>query len=76
MIDLYISETCPYCHKVMDFMAKESIRYNKKDVSVPKNREELLEIGGQLQVPFINDTDYGVSMYESDDIIKYLTTRC
>ena len=76
MIDLYISETCPYCRKVMDFMDKESIRYNKKDVTEEANRKMLMELGGMMQVPFLYDADYAMSMYESDDIIKYLTTRC
>lgn len=76
MIELYVSETCPYCRKVMDFMEKESIRYDKKDVSEPENLQKLLELGGMAQVPFLYDKDYGSQMYESDDIIKYLTTRC
>ena len=74
MIDLYILETCPYCRKVMDFMDKESIRYNKKDISIPANRDMLMKLGGMEQVPFLYDD--GVSHYESDKIIKYLTTRC
>lgn len=74
MIELYISETCPYCRKVMDFMEKESIRYDKKDVSIPENYDKLMKLGGMAQVPFLYDD--GVHMYESDKIIKYLTTRC
>lgn len=74
MIDLYIMETCPYCRKVMDFMDKESIRYNKKDISIPANLEMLMKLGGMNQVPFMYDD--GVAMYESDKIIEYLTTRC
>lgn len=74
MIELYVLETCPYCHKVMDFMDKESIKYEKKDVSIPENHRRLMELGGQDQVPFLYDN--GVTHYESDEIIKYLTTRC
>ncbi len=32
---------------------------------------ELLEKGGDKQVPFLIDTEKGVSMYESSDIIDY-----
>jgi glutathione S-transferase len=32
---------------------------------------ELIEKGGQAQVPFLVDTERGVSMYESNDIIDY-----
>ena len=76
MIDLYILETCPYCRKVMDFMEKESIKYSKKDVSLPENHQMLINLGGKEQVPFLYDADYSISLYESDEIIKYLTTRC
>ena len=41
MIDLYISETCPYCRKVLDFCKNYDIKFNKKDVSNPENRDEL-----------------------------------
>lgn len=74
MIELYILESCRYCQKVMDFMDKESIRYIKKDVTIPENHKRLMELGGMEQVPFLYDD--GVSHYESDEIIKYLTTRC
>lgn len=31
-----------------------------------------MEMGGVQQVPFFVDSEHGVSMYESDDIINYL----
>jgi glutathione S-transferase len=33
---------------------------------------ELIEKGGESQVPFLVDTERGVSMCESNDIIDYL----
>ena len=33
---------------------------------------ELLEKGGQKQVPFLVDSEKDVSMYESNDIIDYI----
>ena len=33
---------------------------------------ELLEKGGQAQVPFLVDSERDVSMYESSDIIDYM----
>ena len=69
MIELYISNTCPYCRKVMDFFNKNNIIYTAKEVSEPDNLNKLLEIGGMHQVPFMIDGEK--SMYESDDIINY-----
>ena len=32
MFDLYISETCPYCQKVMNYLERNNIKYDKKNV--------------------------------------------
>lgn len=75
MFDLYISETCPYCRKVIDFFEENNIKYNKKNVIEPENLNMLLKLGGKAQVPFLDDFEKNISMYESDDIIEYLMNR-
>lgn len=72
MFDLYISEYCPYCKKVMKYLEENDIVFNKIDVSNPESFEKLVSLGGKDQVPFLNDVDNEVRMYESDDIIKYI----
>lgn len=72
MIELYISETCPYCNKVMDYFDENDIEYIKHDVSEPRNIKLLLEKGGKSQVPFMVDAEHDMSLYESDDIIDYV----
>ncbi len=39
-----------------------------------RNRAELLERGGRMQVPYLVDPNTGVEMYESTDIVEYLET--
>lgn len=75
MFDLYISETCPYCRKVIDFFEANNIKYNKKNVIEPENLNMLLKLGGKAQVPFLDDFENNISMYESDDIIEYVMNR-
>ena len=75
MLDLYISETCPYSIKVMNYFNRHNIDYNKKDITKGENLEKLIELGGERQVPFLHDTDNDVSMYESDDIIEYVKNK-
>ena len=53
MLDLYISETCPYCQKVMEFFEKNNINFTKKDVAEPENLSSLLKLGGKAQIPFL-----------------------
>lgn len=72
MLDLYVLETCPYSRKVMDFMEENGIQYRKHDIEDEKNLNELIKLGGRVQVPFLYDKDNNQKMYESDDIIEYV----
>ena len=45
------------------------------DVAEPENLSSLLKLGGKAQIPFLDDPQNGVSMYESDDIIEYAKNR-
>lgn len=72
MIDLYITENCPYSRKVMDFCDENNIKYSKFDINYRENLEKLLELGGLHQVPFMYDEKNHTKLYESDDIIAYL----
>jgi glutathione S-transferase len=76
MVELYHAEQCPYCVKVRIFLERKSIAYVSKPVPLGRAmtplKEELLQIAGKGQVPFIHDVANNVKMHESDDIIKYL----
>jgi len=74
MLELFMLSTCPYCHKVMDFMDEHGIAYKTIDISNIQNEEALIKIGGKRQVPFLIDRENNVEMYESGDIIEYLKT--
>ena len=74
MLDLYVLEGCPYCHKVLAFAEEKNIGINKIYIEDRNNEEALLKLGGKRQVPFLVDKDRNVQMYESSDIIEYLKT--
>lgn len=67
---LYFKPTCPYCQKVLAYMAEQDIACEMRDTLEPGVRDELIEIGGKGQVPCL--VIDGQPMYESDDIIAYL----
>ena len=73
MINLYYLSTCPYCKKVIDFLDSNNIEYKLLDINEHVNFNKLLKIGKKRQVPFIVDTNTGNVMYESADIIEYLS---
>jgi glutathione S-transferase len=81
MLELYQSEGCPYCSKVREKLSELGISYvihNPRlpgdeggDVTNQVTHDELTD-GGEDQIPYLVDTERGVTMYESDDIVDYL----
>ncbi len=73
MIELFVLENCPYCRKVMEYFDSHNIEYKKLNISEPDNLNKLVELGGKGQVPFLNDPENNISMYESNDIIDHVS---
>ena len=74
MLNLYIKTGCPYCMRVLE--ANKTIEAPLTVLNISKDpalRDELMEKGGKTQAPYLEDTDREVSMYESMDIINYLS---
>ncbi|ATW90008.1 glutathione S-transferase-like protein [Halohasta litchfieldiae] len=81
MLELYQSEGCPHCAKVRDKLSAlgvSSVIHNPRlpggaggDVTNEITHDELIA-GGADQIPYLVDTDRGVTMYETDDIVDYL----
>lgn len=74
MLNLFYKPTCPYCARVLQ--ANETIKAPLTLLNVlaaTGAMAALMEKGGKTQVPFLEDTDRGVVMYESNDIITYLS---
>lgn len=70
-LKLYISPTCPYCKKVVDFMKQHQISMPLVDRDFsPENKQALLDVGGKTQVPCL--VIDGKALYESNDIIEWL----
>ena len=70
---IYIKEGCPFCEKTLNFIETNNIEVERKEISDESNLKELIELGGKQQVPFLVDGD--TRLYESDDIIKYLSDK-
>ncbi len=73
MFTLYYKPTCPFCQRVMQMAENFNVKLELKDITESEEAlAELLEKGGKQVVPFLVDSERGVSMYESSDIIDYL----
>jgi len=82
MLELYQTETCPYCQKVRETLSNLGVSYvihnprlggkSGGDVTNQQTYDELTEVGGADQVPFLVDSTRGETIYESDDIVDYV----
>ncbi len=72
MLILYYRSTCPFHYKVLDTLEELGLHAEERDIADPAVAAELVAKGGKQQVPYLVDSDRGISMYESADIIAYL----
>lgn len=79
MLELYQAEDCPFCEGVREKLMELGVSYvthNPRTAGgTTRNKqtlEEMESIGGQDQIPFLLDRQYGVELYESDAIIEHL----
>ena len=74
---VYEYEACPFCRKVRE--ALSALDLEADILPCPKNglrfRPEAARLGGKTQFPYLVDPNTGKSMYESDEIVRYLFTE-
>ena len=76
---LYQFKACPFCVKTRRAMRRLGVDLELRDAKDdPAHRRELEQGGGKIQVPclYIPHGDNGPQwLYESDDIIRYLSAE-
>lgn len=73
-LELWNFEASPYCRRVREALCAldlDNVVHNVAKKSV--RRPDLVALGGKMQVPYLVDPNTGTAMYESDDIVAYLT---
>ncbi len=72
---LYYSRYCYFCQKVLSFLRSQNIDIELRSTRDSEHKKELVRGGGSPQVPCLRiDSESGTQwMYESDDIIEYLS---
>jgi glutaredoxin 3 len=55
MIKIYSTPFCPYCVTLKDYLKAKKVDFTDVDVSEnEKEREEMVELSGQIGVPVVN----------------------
>ena len=75
LLELYSTEGCPACRRVRRALTELDLDFIHRSCPVgdSEKRAALEERGGKIQVPFLVDPNTGVAMYESRDILAYLS---
>lgn len=74
-IELYSLDGCPYCEAVHEALDEADIDYETHWVAgLHSERNEVRRVSGQRAVPVLVDTDHGVTMNESANILDYIET--
>lgn len=81
MLELYQSEGCPFSAKVREKLSELGVSYVIHNPRLPGGEggdvtNEIthgeLTAGGEDKIPYLVDTNQGVAMYESDEIVSFL----
>jgi glutathione S-transferase len=73
LLHLWSFESSPYSRRVRETLSELEIAYVLHNVARGSaRRPELLERAGKVMVPYLEDPNTGVKMFESRDIVRYL----
>ena len=75
LLELYEFEGCPFCRKVREAMTELDLSYISRTCASGSKakRREIERRGGKQQFPYLVDANTSTELYESEDIIEYLT---
>jgi len=73
VITLWGFEGSPFARPVREALCSLGLRHRLISCARgSQNRDKLFELTGRFQVPYLQDPNTGVNMFESGDIVKYL----
>ena len=76
MIKIYSTPYCPYCVTLKDYLKSKSVDFTDVDVSsIDKEREEMIELSGQIGVPVINVDGQIIVGFDKEQIDQILKLK-
>ncbi len=54
IINIYTTQTWPWCHRAKEYLSKKNVKFNDYDVSSDREKaKEMIQKSGQMAVPVI-----------------------
>ena len=74
LLELYGYEACPACRRVRRALTELDLDFVHRSCprGASRNRERVVEHGGELRFPYLVDPNTGAALYESREIVRYL----
>ena len=73
---IYTTTTCPWCHKAMDFLKANKIKFTEVNVQEnPDRADEVVEKSGQMGVPVIDIDNQIIIGYNESALKKLLNIK-
>lgn len=74
LLELYQKEDCRFSHSVRSRLSQMGLDYIIHNVpdKIPLKHEQLAQVGGKDEIPFLIDRKTGVKLYGSTPILSYL----
>lgn len=75
-IIVYSTTTCPWCHKLMDFLRENKVEFEEVNVVVDRNRmREMIDKSGQMGVPVADIDGKIIVGFDKEKIKKILNIK-
>ena len=75
-VRVFVTNSCPWCHKVKEFLQEHKIKF--KEINVSENEkaaEEMVEKSGQYGVPVIDVNGKIIVGYDVESLKKALKIK-
>ncbi len=75
-VTVYHTSSCPWCHKAMEFLKANKVKFTKKNVGEDqKAAQEMIKKSGQQGVPVIDIGGKIIVGFDEDELKKLLKIK-
>ncbi|HEX9058846.1 MAG TPA: glutaredoxin domain-containing protein [Clostridia bacterium] len=72
-VTVYSTASCPWCHKVKDYLEFKEVKFKDIDVSADRNAAaEMIQKSGQRGVPVVDIDGHIIVGFNKDEIDKLI----